>query len=133
MSCRRRLLRRSGILLGRRGHEGGRGVWSALVEVVSGECRACRLCNMLCSVNVCEEEVDEGIVGDYVNSLPGVVVVQDDLYDFTGFEHDLVGVGAIDCCVRSIRTCRQNSVERRHFRSYVCYVIEESTIVMLVK
>jgi hypothetical protein len=68
-----------------------------------------------------------------VNSLSGVVVIQDDLYDFTGFEHDLIGVGAIDCCVRGIGTCRENSVERRHFRSYVCYVIEKSTIVVLVK
>ena len=31
-----------------------------------------------------------------MSSLSGVVVVQDDLYDFTSFEHDLVGVGAIN-------------------------------------
>ena len=61
MSCRRRLLRRSGIQLGRHDREGERDVWSALVEVVSGECGACRLFNMLCSINIFEEEeVDEG-------------------------------------------------------------------------
>lgn len=78
------------------------------------------------------EEVDEGMVRDWVNSLSGIVIIQDDLYDFPSFEHNLVGVGAVDCCVCRIGTCRENGVEGRHFGSDVCYVIEESTVIVLV-
>jgi hypothetical protein len=84
---------------------------------------------MLCSIGIFEE-VDNGIIRNYVNLLSRIVVVQDDLYDFSSFEHNLIGVGAIYCCVRGIGTRRENGVECRHFGCDVCYVIEESTIIV---
>jgi hypothetical protein len=67
----------------------------------------------------------------WLSSLSGVVIVQDDLYDFTSFEHDLIGVRTIDRCICCIGACGEDGVQGRHFRSDVCYVVKESTDLVL--
>jgi hypothetical protein len=85
------------------------------------------------SVNMLDvgEEKDKIDGKVWLSSLSGVVIVQDDLYDFASFEHDLVGIRAIDRCICCIGACREDGVQGRHFRSDVCYVVKESTKLLL--
>lgn len=60
-----------------------------------------------------------------------IIVVEDDLNDFTFLEDEGVRVGAIDLAVGGQRTGRHDRVKCRNLRANIRDVVEEGTITMV--
>lgn len=60
-----------------------------------------------------------------------IIIVDNDLNNFTLSEYKSIRVGSIYIAVGGERTGRQGRVERRHLRSNIRYFVEKSTITII--
>lgn len=58
----------------------------------------------------------------------GVVVVEDDLYDFVLLQHERIGVVAVHCYIACVLACGHDAVQRWNHGRGVSDIVEKSAI-----